>query len=101
MASCCAVETGLSASDVLSAFPKPTWALVTPCGLDVFDLCVSIEVVSEPWALEMARACGMETGLSSSAVLSTRPSPIWPGVTLSDTPTDGHQRFLVCSPDGA
>ena len=32
---CCAVETGLFASDVLSAFPNPTIAFVTPLTVPV------------------------------------------------------------------
>ena len=32
---CCAVDTGLLASEVLSTFPKPTCAFVTECGLEV------------------------------------------------------------------
>ena len=39
---CCAVDTGLSASDVLSALPNPTCALVTSWGLDVLEIWLSI-----------------------------------------------------------
>ena len=68
-AACCAVETGLLASEVLLTLPRPTIDLVMP-------LTVPVNVGLARLALRSSAACcAVETGFAASEVFVTLPSP--------------------------
>ena len=77
---CCAVLTGLFASEVLSALPSPTIALEIPP-------IVPVKVGDSKLALRLnAVCCAVLTGLFTSDVLSTLPRPTIAAVTPLTVP---------------
>src|SRR5205085_9506667 len=58
---CWAVETGLFASLVLSAFPRPTWLFVTACGFEVFPVWEASAAAAAFATTVSAAACAVET----------------------------------------
>ena len=77
---CWAAETGLSASAVLSTFPRPTISAVIP-------LTVPVKVGEARLAFALSADCwALETGLSASEVLLTLPRPTIPAVIPPTVP---------------
>ena len=74
---CVAVETGLSASEVLLTFDKPTCACVTLWGLlssAMWSAKSSVTAVTLPLMVSNAACVAVDIGLSKSEVLSTLPN---------------------------
>jgi len=82
---CCAVETGLLASDVLSTLPKPTCALVTLWGLFLLAIWLSQLVLSVGvmWILPSVEWVSKAVDNPSSNVLRTLPWLALKGLLVS------------------